>query len=116
MIGISGSTSWGLSSVSITRSTWARSFSSVVTEIRARISSRSASVRLPFSIWRSSERVTPFSTESAADRLRLRTMTRWPLAAATSVMPVPMIPDPKTPTLEIDMGAMLLGGTRPSPR
>jgi hypothetical protein len=43
---------------------------------------------------------------SAADWLRLRRTTVWPLEAATSAMPEPMIPDPTTPTRSIDMAAL----------
>ena len=47
---------------------------------------------------------------SAPAWLRLRSTTSCPLAAATSAMPEPMIPEPTIPTRVIDMGAKLTGG------
>ena len=47
---------------------------------------------------------------SAPSWLRLRSTTSCPLAAATSAMPAPMIPEPMIPTRVIDMGGKLTGG------
>ena len=43
------------------------------------------------------------------DWLRLRSTTSRPLAAATSAMPEPMIPEPTIPTRVIDMGSNATG-------
>ena len=46
---------------------------------------------------------------SAPAWLRLRSTTSWPVAAATSAMPEPMIPEPTIPTRVIDMGDEVTG-------
>ena len=46
---------------------------------------------------------------SAAAWLRLRSTTSCPVAAATSAMPEPMMPEPTIPTRVIDMGAKATG-------
>ena len=64
----------------------------------------SSSVRLPFSTCLASDRARPATMASAPSWLRLRSTTSCPLAAATSAMPAPMIPEPMIPTRVIDMG------------
>jgi hypothetical protein len=46
---------------------------------------------------------------SALAWLRLRSTTSCPLAATTSAMPEPMIPEPTIPTRVIDMGDEFTG-------
>ena len=46
---------------------------------------------------------------SAPAVLRLRKTTSCPLAAATSAMPAPMMPEPTIPTRVIDMGSEFTG-------
>ena len=46
---------------------------------------------------------------SAPAWLRLRSTTSCPVAAATSAMPEPMIPEPTIPTRVIDMGGEVTG-------
>ena len=81
----------------------------MVAGTRPGISVASASVRLPFSTCLASDFSRPASMASAAAWLRLRSTTSRPVAAATSAMPEPMIPDPTMPTRLIDMGADFTG-------
>ena len=83
---------------STTRSTSASASRSVAVVTRPRICSRSSSVRFPFSTCRASDFSRRTTVASALDWLRLRRTTWWPVAAATSAMPEPMIPEPTIPT------------------
>jgi hypothetical protein len=75
----------------------------VVARTRPEIAAASSSVRLPFSTCLASERAKPAAMASAPAVLRLRNTTSCPLAAATSAMPAPMMPEPTIPTRVIDM-------------
>ncbi len=76
---------------------------------RPAISAASASVRLPFSTCLPSDLASVATMASALAWLRLRSTTSCPLAAATSAMPEPMIPEPTIPTRVIDMAAQATG-------
>ncbi len=89
---------------SMTRSTSFRAARSDVPVTRARASSRSSSVFLPFSTWRLRDFSRAARVASAVDWLRERRTTSKPLVAAVSAMPEPMIPDPTIPTRAIDIG------------
>ena len=62
------------------------------------IASASSAVRLPFSTCFASDFANVASIASPVVWLRERTITVAPVAAATSAMPLPMMPDPSTPT------------------
>ena len=93
----------------MTRSTSTSSPRWVVARTRPAISFASASVRLPFSTCLASDFSRPATMASAPAWLRLRSTTSCPVAAATSAMPEPMIPEPTIPTRVIDMGAKATG-------
>ena len=70
----------------------------VVAETRLMMASASSADRLPFSICLVSDVAMVANIASPVAWLRERTMTVAPVAAATSAMPLPMIPEPSTPT------------------
>ena len=83
---------------------------------RAKASSRSDSVRLPFSTCRFSDFSSAARVASAVDWLRDRSTTSNPLTAAVSAMPEPMIPDPTISMCVIDMDIDANGVTSSPPR
>src|SRR5580704_2046673 len=87
----------------MTRSTSLSAERSEVAATRAKASSRSASVFLPFSICRLSDFSRAAMVASAVDWLRDRSTTSNPLTAAVSAMPEPMMPEPTIPTRAIDI-------------
>ena len=96
---------------SITRSQSARSCRREVAVTRARVASRSSAVSLPRSTCLASDLSREATMASADSCWRDRRTTVWPLLAATSAMPEPMIPEPTMPTLLIVMARRLPTGS-----
>ena len=95
---------------SITRSQSVRSWRLAVALTRARTVWLSSSVSLPRSTCLASDFSSDATMASADSCLRDRRTTSWPVLAATSAMPDPMIPEPRMPTRLIVMGGQATDG------
>src|SRR6478735_6753498 len=97
-------TSSDSTTASTTKSASARSFISVVSVIRPRISACSASVILPRLTARAVECSRCWRPRATASSLISTPLTDRPLRAKTSAMPAPMVPRPTTPMVRNSRG------------
>jgi hypothetical protein len=85
------------------RSAPATSSRAVVKCSRSRVASLASAVSLPFSTNLASDCSTILRPRSICSCCRSRAMTSKPAAAATWAMPLPMSPQPSTPTFLISL-------------